>query len=66
VWIAFFSTLITQNPETSPSTLSVIGRYILQPEVFKALSVFETGAGGEIQITDAMAKLIGNQAFNAL
>jgi UTP--glucose-1-phosphate uridylyltransferase len=53
------------KPEDAPSTLSVIGRYILQPEVFEHLSVFETGAGGEIQLTDAMAKLIGNQPFFA-
>ncbi|MCB9982384.1 MAG: UTP--glucose-1-phosphate uridylyltransferase [Rhodospirillales bacterium] len=53
-------------PEDSPSTLSVIGRYILQPEIFDHLSAFETGAGGEIQLTDAMAKLIGPQAFTAM
>ncbi|MGH1455748.1 MAG: UTP--glucose-1-phosphate uridylyltransferase GalU [Alphaproteobacteria bacterium] len=51
--------------ENAPSTLSVIGRYILQPEVFDHLAAFETGAGGEIQLTDAMAKLIGNQPFSA-
>lgn len=53
------------NVEDAPSTLSVIGRYILQPEVFNHLSAFETGAGGEIQLTDAMAKLIGSQPFFA-
>jgi UTP--glucose-1-phosphate uridylyltransferase len=52
------------KPEAAPSTLSIIGRYILQPEVFQHLDAFETGAGGEIQITDAMAKLIGKQAFH--
>ncbi|MAQ71066.1 MAG: UTP--glucose-1-phosphate uridylyltransferase [Alphaproteobacteria bacterium] len=52
------------KPEDAPSTLSVIGRYILQPEVFTHLSKFETGAGGEIQLTDAMAKLIGSQPFH--
>lgn len=52
------------KPEDAPSTLSIIGRYILQPEVFTHLSKFETGAGGEIQLTDAMAKLIGNQPFH--
>jgi len=52
------------KPEDAPSTLSVIGRYILQPEVFGHLSKFETGAGGEIQLTDAMAKLIGDQPFH--
>ncbi len=54
------------HPEDAPSTLSVIGRYILQPEIFGHLSKFETGAGGEIQITDAMAKLIGTQPFHGL
>jgi UTP--glucose-1-phosphate uridylyltransferase len=53
-------------PEKAPSTLSIIGRYILQPDVFEHLSAFETGAGGEIQLTDAMAKLIGNQPFHGL
>ncbi len=53
-------------PEDAPSTLSVIGRYILQPEVFDHLAAFETGAGGEIQLTDAMAKLIGKQPFCAM
>ncbi len=54
------------SPDEAPSTLSVLGRYILQPEVFDYLSVFEKGAGGEIQITDAMAKLIGKQPFHTL
>ncbi len=54
------------RPEKAPSTLSIIGRYILQPEVFDHLSAFETGAGGEIQLTNAMAKLIGKQAFHGL
>lgn len=54
------------EPDIAPSTLSIIGRYILQPDVFKHLSNFETGAGGEIQLTDAMAKLIGTQPFHGL
>ncbi|NCC22447.1 MAG: UTP--glucose-1-phosphate uridylyltransferase GalU [Alphaproteobacteria bacterium] len=54
------------KPEDAPSTLSIIGRYILQPEVFEYLAAFETGAGGEIQLTDAMARLIGRQPFNGL
>ena len=41
------------------------GRYILQPEVMRALDAQEKGAGGEIQLTDAMAKLIGKQPFHA-
>mgnify|MGYP000029359806 CR=1 FL=1 len=52
--------------DKAPSTLCVIGRYILQPEVFNYLSAFEKGTGGEIQLTDSMAKLIGNQPFNGL
>ncbi len=54
------------EPAKAPSTLSVVGRYIFQPELFDYLSAFETGAGGEIQLTDAMAKLIGKQPFNAV
>lgn len=54
------------EPAKAPSTLSIIGRYILQPEVFDYLAAFEKGAGGEIQLTDAMAKLIGKQPFNGL
>jgi UTP--glucose-1-phosphate uridylyltransferase len=54
------------RPEDSPSTLGVIGRYILQPEVMTMLDKTETGAGGEIQLTDAMAKLIGTQPFHAV
>ncbi len=54
------------EPQDAPSTLSVIGRYILQPEIFEKLESHEKGAGGEIQITDAMAKLIGAQPFHGL
>jgi UTP--glucose-1-phosphate uridylyltransferase len=53
-------------PGTAPSNLSVIGRYILQPEVMTILSGQEKGAGGEIQLTDAMARMIGDQAFHGL
>jgi len=53
-------------PGTEPSNLFISGRYILQPEIFAALSAHETGAGGEIQLTDAMAKLMGSQSFHAL
>jgi UTP--glucose-1-phosphate uridylyltransferase len=52
-------------PGTAPSNLMLPGRYILQPDVMRALDAQETGAGGEIQLTDAMAKLIGNQPFHA-
>lgn len=54
------------KPENAPSTLSVVGRYILQPEIFNYLSEFNTGAGGEIQLTDGMARLIGQQPFHTL
>ena len=51
-------------PGTAPSNLMLPGRYILQPEVMRALDTQEKGAGGEIQLTDAMAKLIGVQPFH--
>jgi UTP--glucose-1-phosphate uridylyltransferase len=54
------------DPADAPSRLGVIGRYILQPEVMKVLDAQEPGAGGEVQLTDAMAKLIGKQPFHAL
>jgi UTP--glucose-1-phosphate uridylyltransferase len=53
-------------PEVAPSNLTIIGRYVLMPEVFDHLDKHETGAGGEIQLTDAMAKMIGSQPFHAL
>jgi UTP--glucose-1-phosphate uridylyltransferase len=52
------------KPEEAPSTLSVIGRYIIQPEVFGYLNRKERGAGNEIQLTDSLAKLIGEQPFH--
>jgi UTP--glucose-1-phosphate uridylyltransferase len=54
------------KPDDAPSTLGVIGRYILQPEVMHILDGQEEGAGGEIQLTDAMARLIGTQPFHAV
>jgi UTP--glucose-1-phosphate uridylyltransferase len=54
------------KPEDAPSNLAVVGRYILQPEIMRILDDKETGAGGEIQLTDAMAKLIGTQPFHGL
>ena len=54
------------DPADAPSRFGVIGRYILQPEVMRVLDDGERGAGGEIQLTDAMAKLIGKQPFHAL
>ncbi|MDF1747696.1 MAG: UTP--glucose-1-phosphate uridylyltransferase GalU [Alphaproteobacteria bacterium] len=54
------------KPADAPSTLSIIGRYILDGSVFSHLERHEKGAGGEIQLTDAMAKLIGTQPFHGL
>lgn len=52
------------QPHLAPSRMAVIGRYILPPQVFSELDRHEKGAGGEIQLTDALAKLIGHQPFN--
>jgi len=52
------------DPKDAPSTLSIIGRYILQPEVFDHLDRHQTGAGGEIQLTDALASTIGTIPFH--
>ena len=49
-------------PEEAPSNLSIIGRYVLMPEVIDHLARMERGAGDEVQLTDAMAKLIGDAA----
>ncbi len=51
---------------TAPSNLIIAGRYILQPEVMKILETQEAGAGGEIQLTDAMAAMIGSQPFHGV
>jgi UTP--glucose-1-phosphate uridylyltransferase len=54
------------KPDVAPSNLAVIGRYILQPQVMDILSEGKRGAGNEIQLTDAMAQLIGKQPFHGL
>lgn len=54
------------KPAKAPSRICIIGRYILQPELFTELDRHETGAGGEIQVTDAMARLIGRMPFHAV
>ena len=51
---------------TAPSNLSIAGRYILQPEIFGILERQERGAGGEIQLTDGMARLMRDQVFTAV
>lgn len=53
-------------PGTEPSNLFISGRYILQPEIFKLLAAQQKGAGGEIQLTDAMARLMAVESFHAL
>jgi UTP--glucose-1-phosphate uridylyltransferase len=53
------------KPGTAPSNLAISGRYILQPEIFGLLERQERGAGGEIQITDAMIRLSETQPFHA-
>jgi UTP--glucose-1-phosphate uridylyltransferase len=53
-------------PDVAPSTLAVVGRYILQPEIMAILGNIGKGAGGEIQLTDGMAELIGSQPFHAV
>ena len=54
------------SPETAPSTLGIVGRYILQPEIMEILGSIGKGAGGEIQLTDGMAALIGRQPFHGV
>ena len=54
------------KPGTEPSNLTILGRYILQPEIFGILSAQEKGAGGEIQLTDAMLALLKRQPFSAV
>jgi UTP--glucose-1-phosphate uridylyltransferase len=53
-------------PAEAPSNLSIIGRYVLMPEVIGHLSRMERGAGNEVQLTDGMARLIGAQPFHGL
>jgi UTP--glucose-1-phosphate uridylyltransferase len=62
---AFTIETMVEKPEpgTAPSNLMIMGRYILQPEIFAILEEMEPGAGGEIQITDAMLKLAETQPF---
>jgi UTP--glucose-1-phosphate uridylyltransferase len=58
---------LVEKPEagTAPSNLMIPGRYILQPEVMRILETQGRGAGNEIQLTDAMAQMIGKQPFHA-
>ena len=54
------------DPATAPSNLCIIGRYVLMPQVVEHLSRMERGAGNEVQLTDAMAKMIGQVPFHGL
>ena len=53
------------KPEVAPSTLAVVGRYVLNPRIFHWLENIKPGAGGEIQLTDAIAALLTEEAVNA-
>ena len=54
------------DPSSAPSNIAVVGRYIITPEVFETLAAQERGAGGEIQLTDALAKQIGKAPFTGV
>jgi UTP--glucose-1-phosphate uridylyltransferase len=54
------------QPDKAPSDLSIIGRYVLLPQVIEHLSRMDRGAGNEVQLTDAMARLIGVVPFHGL
>ncbi len=59
--------LVEKPPvDEAPSNKIISGRYILQPEVMRTLETQGKGAGGEIQLTDAMARMIGSQPFHAV
>jgi len=53
------------RPDVAPSTLAVVGRYVLSPRIFELLEATKPGAGGEIQLTDAIATLLTEEAVNA-
>jgi UTP--glucose-1-phosphate uridylyltransferase len=53
------------KPEVAPTTLAVVGRYILTPRIFHHLEMVQAGAGGEIQLTDAIAALIAEEKMLA-
>jgi UTP--glucose-1-phosphate uridylyltransferase len=65
---SFSITSMVEKPkrEAAPSNLTITGRYILQPEIFDILSTQQAGAGGEIQLTDAMVTLAKKQPFYGL
>ncbi|MBD7953153.1 UTP--glucose-1-phosphate uridylyltransferase GalU [Stenotrophomonas sp. Sa5BUN4] len=53
------------KPEDAPSDLAVVGRYVLSPKIFELLESTGTGAGGEIQLTDAIAELLKSEPVDA-
>ncbi|WP_457320648.1 UTP--glucose-1-phosphate uridylyltransferase GalU [Stenotrophomonas sp. P5_B8] len=53
------------KPEDAPSDLAVVGRYVLSPKIFELLEATGTGAGGEIQLTDAIAELLKSERVDA-
>jgi UTP--glucose-1-phosphate uridylyltransferase len=65
---SFEITAMVEKPkrEAAPSNLSITGRYVLQPEIFKILENQQSGAGGEIQLTDAMIRLAKDQPFHGV
>jgi UTP--glucose-1-phosphate uridylyltransferase len=65
---AFEVTGMVEKPPagTAPSNLIITGRYLLQPEIFDHLETQKPGAGGEIQLTDAMLQLMQSQPFSGL
>ena len=66
-WLTEVTGLVEKpRREDAPSNLIISGRYILQPEVMRTLESQGKGAGGEIQLTDAMARMIGDQPFHAV
>jgi UTP--glucose-1-phosphate uridylyltransferase len=67
--VSGITTMVEKPPRgTAPSNLHITGRYVLQPEIFELLGRQERGAGGEIQLTDAMIKLMeeARQPFHAV
>ena len=53
-------------PKDAPSTLAVVGRYVLTPAIFELLAAAKPGRGGEIQLTDAIAALLGKERVLAM
>jgi len=64
--VAILGLVEKPKPADAPSNLSVIGRYVLLPEVIGHLARMEKGAGGEVQLTDGMARMIGRVPFHGL